>query len=242
MDKKIRINKFLSQKGFCSRREADKFILDERVTINGVIAKMGEKIDPEDDVSVDGERISKKINKKIYIILNKPKGIVCTTDSSIEKDNIIDYINYPKRIFPIGRLDKTSEGLIFLTNDGDIVNKILRAKNKHEKEYHVTVDKPINNDFVKKMSKGVPILNTVTRPCEIKRIKEYEFKIILTQGLNRQIRRMCEHFGYRVKKLKRIRIMNINLDIPVGEWRYFKDNEISELNKILSKSTGVHGK
>jgi 23S rRNA pseudouridine2604 synthase len=242
MDKKIRINKFLSQKGFCSRREADKFILDERVTINGVIAKMGEKIDPEDDVSVDGERISKKINKKIYIILNKPKGIVCTTDSSVEKDNIIDYINYPKRIFPIGRLDKTSEGLIFLTNDGDIVNKILRAKNKHEKEYHVTVDKPINNDFVKKMSKGVPILNTVTRPCEIKRIKEYEFKIILTQGLNRQIRRMCEHFGYRVKKLKRIRIMNINLDIPVGEWRYFKDNEISELNKILSKSTGVHGK
>lgn len=241
MDKKIRINKFLSQKGFCSRREADKFILDERVTINGVIAKMGEKIDPEDDVSVDGERISKKINKKIYIILNKPKGIVCTTDSSVEKDNIIDYINYPKRIFPIGRLDKTSEGLIFLTNDGDIVNKILRAKNKHEKEYHVTVDKPINNDFVKKMSKGVPILNTVTRPCEIKRIKEYEFKIILTQGLNRQIRRMCEHFGYRVKKLKRIRIMNINLDIPVGEWRYFKDNEISELNKILSKSTGVHG-
>lgn len=242
MDKKIRINKFLSQKGFCSRREADKFILDERVTINGVIAKMGEKIDPEDDVSVDGERISKKINKKIYIILNKPKGIVCTTDSSVEKDNIIDYINYPKRIFPIGRLDKTSEGLIFLTNDGDIVNKILRAKNKHEKEYHVTVDKPINNDFVKKMSKGVPILNTVTRPCEIKRIKEYEFKIILTQGLNRQIRRMCEHFGYRVKKLKRIRIMNINLDIPVGEWRYFKDNEISELNKILSKSTSVHGK
>ena len=242
MDKKIRINKFLSQKGFCSRREADKFILDERVTINGVIAKMGEKIDPEDDVSVDGERISKKINKKIYIILNKPKGIVCTTDSSVEKDNIIDYINYPKRIFPIGRLDKTSEGLIFLTNDGDIVNKILRAKNKHEKEYHVTVDKPINNNFIKKMSKGVPILNTVTRPCEIKRIKEYEFKIILTQGLNRQIRRMCEHFGYRVKKLKRIRIMNINLDIPVGEWRYFKDNEISELNKILSKSTGFHGK
>ena len=241
MDKKIRINKFLSQKGFCSRREADKFILDERVTINGIVAKMGEKIDPEDDVSVDGERISKKINKKIYIILNKPKGIVCTTDSGVEKDNIIDYINYPKRIFPIGRLDKTSEGLIFLTNDGDIVNKILRAKNKHEKEYHVTVDKPINNDFIKKMSKGVPILNTVTRPCEIKRIKEYEFKIILTQGLNRQIRRMCEHFGYRVKKLKRIRIMNINLDIPVGEWRYFKDNEISELNKILSKSTGVHG-
>src|SRR6056300_108457 len=226
---KVRINKFLSQAGFCSRREADKFILDERVTINGVVAKMGEKIDPNDDISVDGERISKKPNKKIYIILNKPKGIVCTTDSGVEKNNIIDYINHPKRIFPIGRLDKTSEGLIFLTNDGDIVNKILRAKNKHEKEYHVTVDKPITHEFIQQMSKGVPILNTVTRPCEIKRIKDYEFKIILTQGLNRQIRRMCEYLGYRVKKLKRIRIMNITLDIPLGEWRYFNDQEFSEL-------------
>ena len=196
---KVRINKFLSQAGFCSRREADKFILDERVTINGVVAKMGEKIDPNDDISVDGERISKKPNKKIYIILNKPKGIVCTTDSGVEKNNIIDYVNHPKRIFPIGRLDKTSEGLIFLTNDGDIVNKILRAKNKHEKEYHVTVDKPITHEFIQQMSKGVPILNTVTRPCEIKRVKDYEFKIILTQGLNRQIRRMCEYLGYRVK-------------------------------------------
>ena len=176
---KLRINKFLSQAGFCSRREADKFILDERVTINGIVAKMGEKIGPNDDVSVDGERISKKPNKKIYIILNKPKGIVCTTDSGVEKNNIIDYINHPKRIFPIGRLDKTSEGLIFLTNDGDIVNKILRAKNKHEKEYHVTVDKPITHEFIQQMSKGVPILNTVTRPCEIKRIKDYEFKIIV---------------------------------------------------------------
>ena len=193
---KVRINKFLSQAGFCSRREADKFILDERVTINGIVAKMGEKIDPNDDISVDGERISKKPNKKIYIILNKPKGIVCTTDSGVEKNNIIDYVNHPKRIFPIGRLDKTSEGLIFLTNDGDIVNKILRAKNKHEKEYHVTVDKPITHEFIQQMSKGVPILNTVTRPCEIKRIKDYEFKIILTQGLNRQIRRMCEYLGY----------------------------------------------
>ena len=224
---KVRINKFLSQAGFCSRREADKFILDERVTINGIVAKMGEKIDPNDDISVDGERISKKPNKKIYIILNKPKGIVCTTDSGVEKNNIIDYVNHPKRIFPIGRLDKTSEGLIFLTNDGDIVNKILRAKNKHEKEYHVTVDKPITHEFIQQMSKGVPILNTVTRPCEIKRIKDYEFKIILTQGLNRQIRRMCEYLGYRVKKLKRIRIMNIKLDIPLGEWRYFNDQEFS---------------
>ena len=239
---KVRINKFLSQAGFCSRREADKFILDERVTINGIVAKMGEKIDPNDDISVDGERISKKPNKKIYIILNKPKGIVCTTDSGVEKNNIIDYVNHPKRIFPIGRLDKTSEGLIFLTNDGDIVNKILRAKNKHEKEYHVTVDKPITHEFIKQMSKGVPILNTVTRPCEIKRIKDYEFKIILTQGLNRQIRRMCEYLGYRVKKLKRIRIMNIKLDIPLGEWRYFNDQEFLELKMMLSKSSSVHEK
>jgi 23S rRNA pseudouridine2604 synthase len=239
---KVRINKFLSQAGFCSRREADKFILDERVTINGIVAKMGEKIDPNDDISVDGERISKKPNKKIYIILNKPKGIVCTTDSGVEKNNIIDYVNHPKRIFPIGRLDKTSEGLIFLTNDGDIVNKILRAKNKHEKEYHVTVDKPITHEFIQQMSKGVPILNTVTRPCEIKRIKDYEFKIILTQGLNRQIRRMCEYLGYRVKKLKRIRIMNIKLDIPLGEWRYFNDQEFSELKGMLSKSSSVHEK
>ena len=203
---------------------------------------MGEKIDPNDDISVDGERISKKPNKKIYIILNKPKGIVCTTDSGVEKNNIIDYVNHPKRIFPIGRLDKTSEGLIFLTNDGDIVNKILRAKNKHEKEYHVTVDKPITHEFIQQMSKGVPILNTVTRPCEIKRIKDYEFKIILTQGLNRQIRRMCEYLGYRVKKLKRIRIMNIKLDIPLGEWRYFNDQEFSELKMMLSKSSSVHEK
>ena len=239
---KVRINKFLSQAGFCSRREADKFILDERVTINGIVAKMGEKIDPNDDISVDGERISKKPNKKIYIILNKPKGIVCTTDSGVEKNNIIDYVNHPKRIFPIGRLDKTSEGLIFLTNDGDIVNKILRAKNKHEKEYHVTVDKPITHEFIQQMSKGVPILNTVTRPCEIKRIKDYEFKIILTQGLNRQIRRMCEYLGYRVKKLKRIRIMNIKLDIPLGEWRYFNVQEFSELKMMLSKSSSVHEK
>ena len=239
---KVRINKFLSQAGFCSRREADKFILDERVTINGIVAKMGEKIDPNDDISVDGERISKKPNKKIYIILNKPKGIVCTTDSGVEKNNIIDYVNHPKRIFPIGRLDKTSEGLIFLTNDGDIVNKILRAKNKHEKEYHVTVDKPITHEFIQQMSKGVPILNTVTRPCEIKRVKDYEFKIILTQGLNRQIRRMCEYLGYRVKKLRRIRIMNIKLDIPLGEWRYFNDQEFSELKMMLSKSSSVHEK
>ncbi|MEO2142827.1 MAG: pseudouridine synthase, partial [Flavobacteriaceae bacterium] len=210
---------------------------DGRVTINGTIAVIGSKINLDDDISVDGERISKKHIKKLYLMLNKPKGIVCTTDSGVEKSNIIDFINHPQRIFPIGRLDKTSEGLIFLTNDGDIVNKILRAKNKHEKEYHVTVNKPINSEFIKKMSSGVPILNTVTRRCKVKYVKEYEFKIILTQGLNRQIRRMCEHLGYRVKKLKRIRIMNIELDISIGEWRYFTTEELSDLKSLLSNSS-----
>ena len=236
-DNNIRINKFLSQAGFCSRREADQYITDGRVTINGTIAVIGSKINLDDDISVDGERISKKHIKKLYLMLNKPKGIVCTTDSGVEKSNIIDFINHPQRIFPIGRLDKTSEGLIFLTNDGDIVNKILRAKNKHEKEYHVTVNKPINSEFIKKMSSGVPILNTVTRRCKVKYVKEYEFKIILTQGLNRQIRRMCEHLGYRVKKLKRIRIMNIELDISIGEWRYFTTEELSDLKSLLSNSS-----
>ena len=174
-------------------------------------------------------------------IRDRPKGIVCTTDSGVEKDNIIDYINHPQRIFPIGRLDKTSEGLIFLTNDGDIVNKILRAKNKHEKEYYVSVDKPINSDFIKKMSIGVPIFNTVTRKCEVKFMKDYEFKITLTQGLNRQIRRMCESLGYRVKKLKRIRIMNIKIDVPIGQWRYFSNEELSDLKNLLSNSTSNYG-
>ena len=243
IDTKIRINKYLSQAGFCSRREADKYITDERVTINGVIAKMGEKIDLEDDtIAVDGKIISKEKEKPVYLAFNKPIGIVCTTDTRVEKDNIIDYINHPKRIFPIGRLDKTSEGLIFLTNDGDIVNKILRAKNKHEKEYHVTVDKPIDHDFIKQMSKGIPILNTVTRPCEVKLIKDQEFKIILTQGMNRQIRRMCEYLGYRVKRLNRIRIMNIKLDIRVGEWRYFSESELSELKVLLSNSSTNYAK
>ncbi len=241
MSNNTRINKFLSQAGFCSRREADKFIADGRVTINGDVAEMGAKIKTEDKICVDGEKISKQKMKKLYIIFNKPKGIVCTTDSGVEKDNIIDYINHPQRIFPIGRLDKTSEGLIFLTNDGDIVNKILRSKNKHEKEYHVTVDKPINSVFIKKMSNGIPILNTVTRKCEVKLVKDYEFKIILTQGLNRQIRRMCEFLGYRVKKLNRIRIMNIKIDIPVGKWRYFSSKEISELKNLLSTSSSNYG-
>ena len=230
-DNKVRINKFLSQAGFCSRREADQYITDGRVTINGIVAEMGTKISLDDIIAVDGEKISKKNKKKLYIIFNKPKGIVCTTDSGVEKDNIIDYINHPQRIFPIGRLDKTSEGLIFLTNDGDIVNKILRAKNKHEKEYYVSVDKPINSDFIKKMSNGIPILNTVTRKCEVKFVKDYEFKITLTQGLNRQIRRMCDYFDYKVVSLQRIRIMNIKLDLPEGKYRLLNDQEIKGLKK-----------
>ena len=237
----VRINKYLSESGFCSRREADRLLEEGRITINGQSPELGTKVAPGDEVRVNGELVTNANKKAIYLSFHKPAGIECTTNLNIP-DNIVDYINYPERIFPIGRLDKTSEGLIFLTNDGDIVNKILRAKNKHEKEYHVTVDKPINSDFVKQMSKGIPILNTVTRPCEVKMIKDYEFKIILTQGLNRQIRRMCEHLGYRVKKLNRIRIMNINLDIRVGEWRYFNETEISELKGLLSNSNTSNAK
>ena len=239
-DNKVRINKFLSQAGFCSRREADQYITDGRVTINGIVAEMGTKISLDDKIAVDGEKISKKNIKKLYIIFNKPKGIVCTTDTRVEKDNIIDFINYPKRIFPIGRLDKPSEGLIFLTNDGDIVNKILRARNNHEKEYLVTVNKPITKEFINKMGNGVPVLDTVTKKCFIKQTHKNQFRIILTQGINRQIRRMCEFLNYRVKDLKRIRIMNIKLDVKVGKWRYFKPDELNTLNQLLNQSSKTH--
>ena len=206
--KETRINKYLSEVGYCSRRAADKLIEQNRVTINDKIPELGTKVKEGDTVKVDGELITASKEKPVYLAFNKPVGIVCTTDTRVEKDNIIDFINYPTRIFPIGRLDKPSEGLIFLTNDGDIVNKILRARNNHEKEYLVTVNKAITPDFIKKMQNGVPILDTVTRKCEVEKIGEKQFKIILTQGLNRQIRRMCEHLDYRVRKLKRIRIMN----------------------------------
>jgi 23S rRNA pseudouridine2604 synthase len=176
----------------------------------------------------------------VYLAFHKPVGIVCTTDTGVEKDNIIDFINYPKRIFPIGRLDKPSEGLIFLTNDGDIVNKILRARNHHEKEYIVSVDKPINADFVIAMSNGVPILDTITRKCKVEPIDKFTFKIILTQGLNRQIRRMCDYLGYNVTRLKRVRIMNVKLDIPVGKWRYITDAELSEIKRLVAESTKTH--
>ena len=232
-----RINKYLSEIGYCSRREADKLIDAGRILVNGKKAEMGVKVGPDDKISVNGEMLNQPKNKNIYLAFNKPKGIVCTTDTHVEKDNIIEYINYPKRIFPIGRLDKPSEGLIFLTNDGDIVNKILRARNNHEKEYVVTVNKPITKDFIHKMSNGVPILDTVTKKCFVKQTHKNQFKIILTQGLNRQIRRMCEHLDYRVVTLKRVRIMNIKLDLKVGKWRHFKPEELKTLNQLLSQSS-----
>lgn len=232
-----RINKFLSETGYCSRRAADKLIDAGRVTINGTVPEMGTKITEDDEVRVDGELISKPKDDFVYILLNKPVGIVCTTDTRREKDNVIDFINYPKRIFPIGRLDKPSEGLLLLTNDGDIVNKILRARNNHEKEYIVTVDHPITRTFITEMGQGVPILDTVTRECEVEHLSKYTFRIVLTQGLNRQIRRMCEHFGYEVQQLKRIRIMNIQLDVPVGKWRDLTKAELSELNELISESS-----
>jgi 23S rRNA pseudouridine2604 synthase len=235
-----RINKYLSEAGHCSRREADKLIDQGRVTINGEVPEMGTKISQDDIVRVDGKSISKQDENHVYIAFNKPVGIVCTTDSGVEKDNIIDYINYPKRIFPIGRLDKGSEGLIFLTNDGDIVNKILRARNNHEKEYVVTVNKPISSTFLDRMGMGISILETVTKKCEVERLGNYDFRIVLTQGLNRQIRRMCEALGYEVTSLKRVRIMNVSLDIPVGEWRDITEEELQTINEMVSSSTKIY--
>ena len=232
----VRLNKYLSEVGYCSRREADKLIAQGRVTLNGIKPELGTKVQEHDSVEVDGKSVSQKQDKPVYLIFNKPVGIVCTTDTRVEKDNIIDYINYPKRIFPIGRLDKPSEGLIFLTDDGDIVNKILRGRNGHEKEYIVRVNKPINSSFIKQMSSGLPILETKTKPCKVTKIGEYEFNIILTQGLNRQIRRMCEYLNYRVTKLQRVRIMNIKLDLPIGKWREFTEEEFQELNRLLARS------
>ncbi len=236
-DQSTRINKYLSETGYCSRRAADKLIAEGKVTINGQIPEMGTKIGPKDEIRVNGKLISKPKESPVYLAFNKPVGIVCTTDLKAEKNNIIDYINYPKRIFPIGRLDKASEGLIFLTNDGDIVNKILRAGNNHEKEYLVTVNKPIDLDFIKRMSNGIPILNTVTQKCYVEQIGNSSFKIILTQGLNRQIRRMCDYLSFQVVKLKRIRIMNISLDIPVGKWRLLTKKEMDEINRLVADSS-----
>lgn len=233
--KQTRLNKFISETGFCSRREADKLIEQGRVLLNGVIPEMGTKVNEGDIVLVDGKPLNAK-KAPIYIAFNKPIGITCTTERDI-KGNIIDYIRHQERIFPIGRLDKGSEGLIFLTNDGDIVNKILRAGNNHEKEYIVTVDRIISRDFIRKMANGVAILNTVTQKCKVMQENKQRFRIILTQGLNRQIRRMCEVLGYHVLKLKRIRIMNVGLaGLNPGKWRYLTDLEIADINLLVSTS------
>ena len=236
-----RINKYLSEVGFCSRRAADILIEEGKVTINGEITEIGSKVEEGDQVEVEGQKIINPTKQKnIYLAFNKPTGIVCTTDRRVEPNNIIDFIKYPKRIFPIGRLDKPSEGLIFLTNDGDIVNKILRAKNNHEKEYIVSVNRPINKDFIQSMSNGVEILDTITKNCFVKQLGQKKFKIILTQGLNRQIRRMCESLGYRVKSLKRVRIMNIKLDVPTGKYREITKEELIELNRLLENSSKTY--
>jgi 23S rRNA pseudouridine2604 synthase len=232
----VRINKYLSEIGYCSRRAADKLIEEARITVNGKTVEMGLKVTPADEIAVDGIVVDQEGDKPVYIAFNKPVGIVCTTDTRVEKDNIIDYINFPTRIFPVGRLDKPSEGLIFLTNDGDIVNKILRARNQHEKEYVVTVNRPITEEFIQKMAAGVPILDTVTRPCKVKQTHKKEFRIILTQGLNRQIRRMCEYLDYRVVTLKRVRIMNVSLDVGKGKWRHLTKKEITEINRLVADS------
>ncbi|WP_084710571.1 23S rRNA pseudouridine(2604) synthase RluF [Bacteriovorax sp. BAL6_X] len=234
----MRINKYISQSGICSRREVDGLIDQQLVKINGVIAGIGAIVNEGDIVEVRGTVVKPKVaDKEIIIALNKPRGIVSTTESS-EKDNIVDYVNHVERIFPIGRLDKDSQGLIFLTNNGDIVNKILRAGNNHEKEYIVTVDKPINDNFINGMSGGVPILGTMTKKCKVEQMSMMVFKITLVQGLNRQIRRMCEYFGYTVTKLDRVRIMNVSLDgLGVGDWRELSEVEVATLYKLIESSS-----
>jgi 23S rRNA pseudouridine2604 synthase len=232
----ISLNKFISDTGVCSRREADKFIAEGRVKLNGVIAQKGNRVRPTDIVLLNNKPLSAK-PAAIYIALNKPQGITSTTNRN-DKTNIIDFLQFPSRLFPIGRLDKLSDGLIFLTNDGDIVNKILRAGNQHEKEYVVTVNKPINEVFLRNMRKGVPILGTMTLPCVVEREGAQRFRIILTQGLNRQIRRMCETLGYEVKTLTRVRIMNIALqNLKVGEWRYLSGSEIKKIKQLVQYSS-----
>jgi 23S rRNA pseudouridine2604 synthase len=243
LDNSISLNKFISDTGYCSRREADELIKEGRVFLNNRPAVLGNRYKPGDTVEVDGSLVTAaKKEKRVYLALNKPPGITTTTELHI-KDNIISFINYPKRIFPIGRLDKDSEGLILLTNDGDIINKILRADNNHEKEYIVRVNKPIDHAFVQQMSQGVPILETTTLPCKVQMIGRQTFRITLTQGLNRQIRRMCEHLGYAVVGLQRVRIMNIRLDkLALGKWRYLSEVELSQLMENISDSTKVESK
>ena len=235
----VRLNKYLSESGYCSRRAADKLIESKQLKVNGVIAVMGTKVTRNDEIRLNGKIIYQLETEPVYIALNKPRGIVCVTDPK-EKNNIIDFVNYPERIFPIGRLDKDSQGLILLTNHGDIVNKILRARNNHDKEYMVTVKHPITKEFIQKMGNGVPILDTVTQKCFVEQIDKFRFRIILTQGLNRQIRRMTEYLGNEVTRLERNRIMNIKLDIPVGKWRHLTKAEVNEINKLIADSSKTH--
>ncbi|MEF3088871.1 23S rRNA pseudouridine(2604) synthase RluF [Raoultella scottia] len=237
-DSSTRLNKYISESGICSRREADRYIEQGNVFLNGKRATIGDRVVPGDVVKVNGQSIEpREAEDLVFIALNKPVGIVSTTEDS-ERDNIVDFVNHSKRVFPIGRLDKDSQGLIFLTNHGDLVNKILRAGNDHEKEYLVTVDKPVTDEFVRGLGAGVPILGTVTKKCKVKKEAPFVFRITLVQGLNRQIRRMCEHFGYEVTKLERTRIMNIGLSgLPLGEWRDLTDDELVALFKLIENSS-----
>lgn len=232
----IRINKFLSELGVCSRREADKWVESGRILVNNKKPTAGTRVTSKDQVRIDGRIVTSGKEEHVYLAVNKPVGIVSTTDAT-DPDNIVEFVNFPRRVFPIGRLDKLSEGLIFMTSDGDIVNKILRAGNEHEKEYDVTVDKPVTTDFIAKMAGGVPIMGTMTKKCKVEQTGPFGFKIVLVQGMNRQIRRMCEHFGYDVRKLKRIRIMNIKLDIPSGQWRELLPEEVAEINRLTVNSS-----
>ena len=228
----IRLNKYLSEQGICSRREADRLVDEGKVMVNGVCAVMGQKVSSADEIVVDGKKVSTKQVKPVLIAVNKPAGIVCTTARFEGEKNIVDMVKYPTRIYPIGRLDKESEGLILMTNLGDLANEISKASNSHEKEYVVAVDKPITEEFIKQMSKGVKILDQVTRPCVVKKVNKHTFNIILTQGLNRQIRRMCETLGFKVQKLKRVRIMGVHLDnLPIGNYRNLTNSELDSLKK-----------
>lgn len=229
-DEGVRINKYFTQVGYCSRRAADKLIDAGAVEINGKVPEKGTKVMPGDVVTVRGEVVSPDVEKEhVYLAVHKPVGIVCTTDQRREKDNIVDFVNYPTRVFPVGRLDKMSEGLILMTDDGEIVNHILRERHGHEKEYIVTVNRPYDDAFLRSMSRGVHILDTTTRPCQVERLSPTVFRIILVQGLNRQIRRMCEALGHRVVRLKRVRIMQLELDVPPGKWRHLTEAEVNQL-------------
>lgn len=230
----VRLNKYLSEVGVCSRRQADRYVEEGRIMVDGAPAQMGQKVLPSQHICIDGKEITVN-RKRVILAVNKPRGIVCTTEKR-EKDNIVDFIGYPERIYPMGRLDKDSEGLILMTNDGELMDQILRARNHHEKEYLVRVNKPVTMDFLRQMREGVPILDTVTRPCQVEKTAPYMFRIVLTQGLNRQIRRMCEALDYRVRWLKRVRIMNINLgDLPEGEYREITGEELKQLEQMLSQ-------